>query len=137
MPKKKKQKKRFEDYTEEELIKYRHNFVKATLRRSSYRWPYRTIALTKARVSRGIYECNLCKSHIKNKEKKLDHIEPVVDPKTGFVNWDEFADRLLCRETNFQVICLNCHSSKTKLETELRKYHRKQKKLLDKKRQKE
>lgn len=101
----------------------RKSFCIASLRRSSMRWPPRNQAITNARVARGLYRCNICKREdVKNSEKKLDHIEPVIDPKEGFVGFDSFIERLLPFESSaYQVLCPTCHDSKTKVEKELRK----------------
>jgi cytochrome c553 len=54
----------------------------------------------------------------------MDHIHPVVDPAVGWVSLDMFADRLLCDESGFQAICLECHDVKTKGENQIRKQTR-------------
>jgi len=124
----KKQKKLFIDYTDEEIEKYRQAFIKNTLRRASYRWPYRNLAAVAARVGRGIYKCADCGKISTNKEKKLDHINPVVDPLVGFVNWDVYAKRMLPSIKGWQVLCKMCHDEKTKAEREIRKETRRRNK---------
>lgn len=100
----------------------RKTFVIQTLRRASYRWPSRNEAMAKARVSRGVYECAHCKQHVGNKEKKMDHVEPVVDPVKGFTTFDEYIERMLPMEhTGYQCLCESCHAIKTALENDLRK----------------
>lgn len=101
-------------------------FIIQTLRRASYRWYARTVALKKARVARGEYVCAMCKvSGFKVKGVKLDHIEPVIDVKTGFTGWDDYIARMFCGPEGFQVLCDTCHKSKTTVESELRKHYRK------------
>ena len=59
------------------------------------------------------YTCQLCgKSGI---ELQVDHIQPVVGPE-GFTTWDAYIDQLFCDESNLQVLCLDCHKSKTLIE---------------------
>jgi hypothetical protein len=100
-------------------------FIIASLRKASYRWSPRTAAFTAARVSRGLYCCNLCKGEFSNKEVALDHVNPVVDPVEGFTTWDEYIKRMFCEVDGFQVLCDTCHTSKTMTERELRKQYRK------------
>lgn len=51
----------------------------------------------------------------------VDHIEPVVNPETGFVSWDEYIERLFVEEDGLQVLCKECHDKKTKEEKERRR----------------
>lgn len=104
------------------------SFLIPILRRGTYRWKERTAALKAARKDRGIYECALCKGLFKQKETVLDHINPVVDPKTGFTNWDDYINKMFCDADGYQVICKSCNEAKTTLENELRKMYRAQRK---------
>src|SRR5579872_1478294 len=98
----KKSPKLFNLFTEEEINVYRFNFVRQTLRRASYRWPWRNIAVQNARVSRGIYKCARCGMEVHNREKHLDHVHPVIDPNRGFVTWGEYILRLLAGPEGWQ-----------------------------------
>lgn len=100
------------------------SFVTHTLRRGSFRWPARGEALKLARIERGLYKCNLCSGSFKNKDIKLDHIIPIV-PVKGFDNWDGFINRLFCNSEGFQVLCKQCHESKTMIENNMRKHYKK------------
>lgn len=115
----------FDLYTDEDLNKYRKAFVIATLRRASYRWPWRSIAANKARIGWGLYQCDKCSGILLSSEKKLDHIEPVVDTKKGFNGFDDYITRLLCHNKGIQVLCWVCHENKTENENEQRKARRK------------
>lgn len=126
-----KPKKKYEDFTKEDIIKYRQQFVKNVLRRSTYRWPWKNIAMRAAKIGRNQYVCALCKNIVPNRLKKVDHINPVVSPAEGFVSWDMFIERLLCPLTNFQVVCKECHDQKTKAEREERKKTRASRRLLN------
>ncbi len=95
-------------------------FLISALRRASYRWPPRSIAMSRARVGYGIYQCEQCQGLLLTNEKKLDHIEPVVDPALGFTTWDSYIDRLFVNETGFQVLCWVCHNEKTGEERDVR-----------------
>ena len=62
------------------------------------------------------YRCNVCGQWTKSTAVAVDHIAPVVDVQDGFVDWNQFIDRLFCDVSNLQVICDTCHDSKTHLE---------------------
>lgn len=113
------------------------SFVKGTLRRASRFWKPISETLKGANVRRGVYLCNGCKEEvpssivINNKRVKnavVDHINPVVDPTTGFSGWDDFVNNLYCERTNLQVLCYSCHSVKSQQERALAKESRDQKK---------
>jgi len=99
-------------------------FVKGLLRRGTFHWRARTEAMQAARVSRGQYRCAMCQDLFKAGEVDLDHIEPVVDPKTGFTTWDDYINRLFCEADKFQVICHGCHDHKTRLEDMMREHYK-------------
>lgn len=52
-------------------------------------------------------------------ELYADHVEPVVDPKTGFVDWNTHYKRLF--EGACQPLCKACHAKKTKIENAARR----------------
>jgi hypothetical protein len=52
---------------------------------------------------------------------QVDHINPVVDPAKGFINWDIYIDRIFCEVDKLQVLCRSCHKEKTAEEKLLRK----------------
>lgn len=114
-------KKPYADYTAEDIAKYRHAFIKNTLRRASYRWPWRNIAEQKATPARGKRRCAACKKEFPRADRKLDHINPVVDPLVGFTGWDAYAERLLTTLEGWQVLCKVCHDMKTEAERQIRK----------------
>lgn len=99
----------------------KHKWIKNAIRRASYRWPPRSEAKIKARVSRGIYICAICNKEQKAKDIQLDHVEPVVAVETGFVDWNQFIDRLFVPITGFQVLCKPCHTEKSIKENEKRR----------------
>ncbi len=95
-------------------------FLIPVLRRATYRWKERGEALKAARIERGLYKCADCKNQFKAKEVQLDHILPVVDPKTGWIDWNTFITRLFVFKEGWQVLCSTCHDQKTMLEDALR-----------------
>ena len=103
-------------------------FITGELRRSSFRWRARTEAMQNARVERGKYLCNECKEVFGPKEIILDHIEPVIDPKEGFVDWNSFISRLFVPAEGFQILCKQCSDNKTLIEDQMREYYKKKNK---------
>lgn len=91
------------------------------LRRLSYQWPDRKLAIVNARIERGKYRCATCEGSFGPKEIQLDHKIPVIDEEIGFVDFNTYIERLFCDEDNFQVLCKPCHAAKTFFEQEIRK----------------
>jgi hypothetical protein len=104
------------------------------MRRLSLRYPPRIRAANRTKetyyitakngnqVKRVKFTCEQCgKKDLKAKEKQLDHINPVVDVKEGFTTYEEYFDRLLCEESNWATLCLDCHAKKTLKENEERR----------------
>lgn len=52
-----------------------------------------------------LFQCAECKKWYKGTHVAVDHIEPVINPETSFVDWDTFIERLDCPEDNLQVLC--------------------------------
>jgi len=52
---------------------------------------------------------------------RVDHIDPVVDPRTGFVGYDVYAKRLFCGLSGLQGLCKPCHDLKSKGENKVRR----------------
>lgn len=102
-------------------------FLIPILRRKSLYWPARNEAIKLSRRERGFYECASCKNLFGRKEINADHVRPVINVKTSWVSWDHFIDSLLCDVSNFQILCISCHSIKSALETEIRKINKKRK----------
>lgn len=107
----------------------RKSFCIATLRRASMRWPPRNEAITRARIARGVYRCNMCQGEVRNKDKQVDHICPCV-PTKGWVSFDSFIELLLPFEySSYQILCKQCHLSKGMVESNLRKINKDKKKI--------
>lgn len=107
------------------------SFITSTLRGGLRRWPPKWDCLKEAFTSKKInsktgrlashYRCNGCKEEYTSKDIQIDHINPVVCPKEGFISWDEFIKRLYCPKENLQALCRACHLVKTKEERKKRK----------------
>ncbi|CAB5220827.1 hypothetical protein UFOVP244_42 [uncultured Caudovirales phage] len=125
-----------------EFVLYR--FLIAVLRRSYRKTPVYRNALSAAKEEYFIpaknggekrrvhYKCATCGRLFHNrpgaKEIAVDHIDPVVDPSVGFVDYDTLIDRLF--NGKVQVLCnykgerdgkRSCHYQKTKAEREILK----------------
>lgn len=107
------------------------NKITAALRKLSYQWEVRGQVLdaSKSRECVGkykngkdkflnMYKCNMCQKKFPSGEVQVDHKEPVIDPKVGFINWDTYITRLFCAIENLQVLCKRCHNIKTKRENQ-------------------
>lgn len=106
----------------EAFEKFKKNFVIQTLRRATYRWPYKNMAKNAQKLERGLYQCQSCKNAFGPKEINLDHIIPVIDVKNGFTDWNDFINRLFVKTDGFQVLCEElCHAQKSAVENDLRR----------------
>ena len=102
------------------------SFITSTLRSGMRRWPPKWVCLKEAAVGKKInkktgklamhFMCAVCRKEHTSKDVQVDHIEPVVNPTTGFVSWDVYIDRMFCEKGNLQVLCTSCHKAKTKEE---------------------
>jgi len=115
------------------------SFIMNMLRKKSLFWKPKQLAMRRGRSGTVINPdtgrpniaviCVECNTRVAEKEAKLDHIEPVVDPR-GFLesndlfcgyNWNEIMPRMFCEVDNYQILCKECHDIKSKAENEERK----------------
>ena len=98
------------------------SFIKSALRSAQRRWAPLNEVKKAARVSRGLYLCNMCKETvpptIKDGRKRVkniavDHISPIINPETGFTTWDECIENMFCERDNLQLLCKACHDKKS------------------------
>lgn len=107
------------------------SFITSALRAASRRWPPKYKALKEAFVGKKVnaktgkmamhYKCAACKKHFVAVDVQVDHIDPVVDPKKGFISWDVFIERMFVEIEKLQVLCKPCHKIKTDEEKTQRK----------------
>lgn len=74
---------------------------------------------TRAKVDSVEHLCSVCKQwkrSSKTSKVAIDHIDPVIDPKVGFVDLNTYFARLWCDKSNLQKICGECHRQKTNAE---------------------
>jgi len=87
-------------------------------------WPPKQECITRACVERGKYRCEVCEGIFKAKELQADHIDSVIDPEFGFIDWNTYIANLFCDTENFQALCKTCHIAKTMQEDAMRQYYR-------------
>ena len=104
-----------------------NSFIKNNLRRASMKWAPITECLRNATTKRGFKLCAGCGEEvpvtIKNpdgrgriKNVHVDHINPIINPETGFTTWDDCIDNMFSELDNLQVLCKKCHDIKTQTE---------------------
>ena len=103
-----------------------NSFIKNQLRQATRKWAPINDCLAAARVRRGFYLCAGCNEEVpasikvgakRQKNVYVDHEPPIVDPEVGFTTWDECIERMFAEADGLQVLCHECHSTKTKEET--------------------
>ena len=104
------------------------SFITSLLRSGTMRWQPKNECIKKARVRRGWYKCEGCGKEVpatlppkpgnKRRIKNIvaDHIAPIVDPKVGFVSWDEWISRAFIEKEGYQALCHECHTEKSNKE---------------------
>ncbi|MCS5736731.1 HNH endonuclease [Herbiconiux daphne] len=105
------------------LTQKQNAYIKAAVRKASLTSPERKAVLDKACIGQKLnlktnrmskhYECAHCKHHFPLKRVQVDHISPIV-PLSGWDSWEELFDRMFNGE--MQVLCVECHSVKSKAE---------------------
>lgn len=107
----------------DELPKALKAYLIAHLRRIGYRNVYRAEAFKRAHLGRAQWQCEGCREIFKSsKDLHGDHIDPVVNPETGFVSWDEYIHKLFLGK--IQALCIGCHKQKSGSENERRREKR-------------
>ena len=86
--------------------------------RKIWRWyPERRLALQLAAVlgtvAKDSYSCAKCDNIFNKKLIQVDHIDPVINPATGFTTWDNYIERLFVKAEKLQVLCKECHKNKS------------------------
>ena len=69
--------------------------------------------------------CNVCNQWRRSSKGSMvviDHIDPVVDPETGFVDFNTYIARMWCDRSKLQKICGECHRKKTNEEWFYRRF---------------
>ena len=105
-------------------------FITSTLRSGFRKFPPKFETLKEASVGKKVnkktgrvaehFKCATCKQDFPAKEVNVDHLEPVVCPVEGFINWDVYIKRMFCDKSNLQVLCEGCHDKKSAEERKIR-----------------
>ena len=103
----------------------KRSFIISALRRASSRWGPKYSALKAAKVAYGKYKCCQCGNIFGPKLMRVDHRTPVVGIE-GFTTYDAFIERLFVEKDQYDAICKDCHSIKTKAENAARKMYKKE-----------
>lgn len=69
------------------------------------------------------FRCAKCGNKGSRKVVAVDHRESVV-PVTGKTDLNTYADRLFCGIKGLDILCKECHDSKSKAENKLRRMHK-------------
>lgn len=106
-------------------------FIKGLLRSGSSRWQPKFDALNEAYVGKKKnkatgreakhYTCAKCGEDFPSSMIEVDHIDPVVDPVVGFVDWNTYITRLFSERENYQPLCKPCHKIKSDMEKRVAK----------------
>jgi hypothetical protein len=91
----------------------------AHLRRIGYLNVTYKEAMAGAHRGRGQWECCECHGLFKRTELHGDHKNCVIDPETGFVDWNTYVERLFLGQ--IQPLCITCHKVKSLEENKLRR----------------
>lgn len=86
--------------------------IKSRLRKEWYWSKTRTEALNAAQEGSD-FKCAECDGLFPRKKIQVDHIDPVIDPVFGWQGWDVYIERMFCPVENLQILCKECHVSKT------------------------
>ncbi len=109
------------------------SFIISALRGAHGKWGVKHDAKKSAWVRRGVYKCAGCKKEgsatlpplagrtRKRNNAAVDHIDPVVQPEVGFVDWNTYINRMFLEASGYQVLCYKCHAAKTAAERLRRK----------------
>jgi hypothetical protein len=72
------------------------------------------------------WDCHQCGKAFPSNEIQVDHIDPIIPLHMHYskVSFELFYVRCWCSTDNLQVLCLQCHKAKSKLESAERKKYR-------------
>lgn len=106
-------------------------FIISAIRNGFRRWPPKYECLANASIGKKLNtktgriaehkRCAMCMQAFPTKEIEADHINPVVDIKTGFVDWNTFIERIAVNVDGYQALCKTCHKIKSDEERKQRK----------------
>lgn len=99
------------------------SFIMSALRGASQKWGPKWECINEAFVGKGtnpktgrpckLHRCSSCGGTFPKGQMRADHINPVIDPATGFDSWDEVVGRMFVEKSGYQAVCVPCHKTKT------------------------
>lgn len=99
-----------------------HRLITAAARRIWFYSPMRREVVRLATRANGRIECAECGELVGKGEYAVDHIDPVINVKSGFAGYDAMFAALFCSPEDMQVLCkIPCHRVKTLRENAQRK----------------
>ncbi len=72
------------------------------------------------------WACEICKRETERIE--VDHIQPIVKPEDGFVDWNRYIEAKFVEADKLQGLCHECHQTKSKEENKIRRESKKKRK---------
>lgn len=93
--------------TREEIIR---RFLIPKLRKASLQWLPRREAIKRYKIG-AWFCCAKCKRVVGKDSVHVDHVEAVA--ANGFIDWNDYINRMFCDHLGFQVLCVSCHQKKT------------------------
>ena len=112
------------------------SFIVSALRAAFTRWGPKQQCVKNARIRRGVYKCEGCGEEgpatlpplegNKRRRKNIvaDHIDPIVCPYDGFIDFNTWISRGFVELSGFQALCWQCHTDKTNEERQIAKERR-------------
>lgn len=88
-------------------------------------WEPRQEVKNRCKIRTGWWKCETCKRETERLE--IDHIEPVILPKDGFIDWNTYIASKFVTSDKLRGICRECHQQKTKEENKVRRLCKKKK----------
>ena len=101
-------------------------FIRSALRAAFRKWQPKHEAKAAAKVAYNTYVCASCDGWFGTKEVEVDHIVPAGSLR-NFDDLAGFTERMFCEADGFQVLCKECHQTKTNEEAAERRAKRKSK----------
>ena len=95
-------------------------FIRSALRSAFQKWGPKHTAKKEAKVAYNTYVCAHCDGWFGSSQVEVDHIEPAGSLKC-YDDLPGFVERMFCEADGFQVLCRDCHQTKTNSEREERK----------------
>lgn len=93
-------------------------------------WPPRLEVIKRCKIADkpGWFRCE-DKECLRETEKiQVDHINPVIKPEDGFVDWNRYYDSKFVQADKLQGLCRESHKKKTQEENKVRRLCKKLKK---------